>query len=178
MLNQKLSCDQHRQAPIRSILSVAMLLIAALPLTAQAPVAVRVPSQLATAKTVFLASGSAPTSGSNQSVIAQMVYSSVYTSLSAAGRYHLVSTPAEAELSMIISIQSYNSSVAFDSSTEYSFLRLEIYDVKTHTLLWALNEPIDIDFPNKKGLQKKVGQSVAALMVDLNGLASGAIPGK
>jgi len=171
-----LNTDSHRRAPIKSILTVAMLLIAALPLTAQAPAAVPVPSQFATANTVFLASGSAPGRGENEPIIAQMVYRSVYKSMSATGRYKLVSTPADAEISMVISTQSRISSLLNGTPIYAIFLYLEIYDIKTHTLIWVLDEPVE-GASREKTFQKNVDQSVAALMVDLNALADGKIPG-
>jgi len=176
MPNQMLNNNQLRQAPISIFLSIAVLMLAALPLCAQVPAAVPVPSQFATAHTAFLASGSAPGSGRNERFIAQVVYSSVYKSLSTAGHYHLVSAPADAELSMVVSTQSHVSDVMGGDSPFEALLRLEIYDVKTHTLLWALDEQINSMF-REKTFQKNVDQSVAALMVDLNALASGSVPG-
>jgi len=170
-----LNTDLHRPAPIKSILAIAILLLAALPLSAQTPAAIPVPAQFTTAHTVFLASGSAPGSGRDEPVIAQMAYSSVYKSLSTSGRYQLVSTPADAELSMVVSTQSRISDVSRGTSTDTFFLRFEIYDVKTHTLLWALGEPINGTF-RVKTFQKNVDLSVVLLMVDLKSLASGKIP--
>jgi hypothetical protein len=77
---------------------------------------------------------------------------------------------------MIVSTQSHVSSVSGGDSFNAFFLRLEIYDVKTHTLLWALDESVNGAF-REKTFQKNVDQSVAALMVDLNALANGTIPG-
>ena len=158
-----------------STLAIAILLLATLPLFAQTP-ATPVPSQFATAHTAFLASGSAPGAGGRERLIAQMVYTSAYNSLSTAGRYHLVSMPADAELSMVISAESRIFDVSSGSSSDSIFLRLEIYDIKTHTLLWALDESVNGAF-REKTFQKNVDQSVAALMDDLNALANGTIPG-
>lgn len=144
-------------------------------LHAQSADAVTVPSQFATAHTAFLASGSAPGVGGRETLIAQMVYSSLFKSLSSAGQYHLVRTPADAEFSMIISANAQVSTVLNGSSIDAAYLRLEVYDVKTHTLLWALDEPIQGAF-REKTFQKNVDESVALLTNDLKQLASGDVP--
>lgn len=159
------------------VLVAALLVQTALPLSAQPTSAVPVPAQFATAHTVFLASGAAPGTGGKEVLIAQMVYSTFYRSLSAAGRYRLVSAPADAELSMAISTQDAISGVMQGDSVDELFLRLEIFDVKTHTLLWVLDEPLNGAF-REDTFQKNVDKSVAALMSDLNSLASGAVPDK
>ena len=156
----------HHGHVAMGILIVALLFQAAPPLSAQSANAVPVPSQFATARTVFLASGSAPGSGTHEVLIARMVYSSFYRSLSTAGRYHLVSAPADADLSMVISADSLNE----------PSLQLDIYDIKTHTLLWTLDEPLLGAF-REKTFQKNIDKTVAALMNDLKSLASGEVPG-
>jgi hypothetical protein len=152
------------------------MLISSMSLLAQSPGTVPVPSQLATAHTAFLASGSAPGAGRYEPLIAQMVYTSFYKSLSAAGQYHLVGGPADAELSMVISSQSHVSAVTNGSSFDANFIRLEIYDIKTHTLLWAIDEPLEGAY-REKTFQKNVDKSIAALISDLKTLAGGALPG-
>lgn len=157
---------------LRAALITSTMLLVTSAAIAQTPAPV--PTQLATVRTIFLASGAAP-GGGHETAIAQIVYSSTYHALSAAGRYHLAGTPAEAELSMIVSTQS-SSNVFNGDSIGGPFIRLEIYDIKTHTLLWALDEPVNGAF-REKTFQKNVGESIAKLMDDLKTLASGTIPG-
>ena len=152
------------------------LFMACIKLDAQSADAVPVPSQFATAQTAFLASASAPGVGGRETLIAQIIYSSLYKSLSSGGQYRLVSAPADSELSMIISAHAHVSSVVNGSSFDATYLRLEVYDVKTHTLLWALDEPIQGAF-RQKTFQKNVDKSIASLNNDLKQLASGAVPG-
>ncbi|MGH9617016.1 MAG: hypothetical protein ACRD28_09775, partial [Acidobacteriaceae bacterium] len=174
--HSKSYCKHSAHAAL-CVLVAALFLQAALPLSAQSANAVPVPAQFATAHTVFLASGAAPGAGGKEVLIAQMVYSSFYKSLSAAGRYRLVSTPDDAELSMVISTQTAMSDVMKGDSVDESYLRLEIFDVRTHSLLWTIDEPLNGAF-REKTFQKNVDKSVAAIMSDLNSLASGAVPGK
>ena len=143
-------------------IATAILLLAALRLSAQTPTAIPVPSQFATAHTIFLASASAP-GYSDEKATAAAIYTSVYQSLAVSGRYRLVTAPADADLSMVLTIRK-------------SVLSLEIYNVKTHTLLWVLDEPLRVATLEKTFV--KNAQASALLFVDdLNTLASGKLPG-
>ncbi len=139
---------------LRTAFVAFTLLVAPLLVRAQSPVPV--PSQFATAKTVFLASASAP-GFSNEKNTSAAIYNTVYRSLAAAGRYRLVPTPAEADLSMVLTIKE-------------QILSLDIYDVKTHTLLWVIDEPIFL--PTIKNLQA----SALLFAADLNTLANNKLP--
>ena len=152
--------------------AIASLFCAATALSGQTPV----PSQLATAHTVFLASAGAPGSGGNEKQIAEMVYTTFYNALSAAHRYQLVDAPAAADLSMTISAQSHISDVSNGSSSDSAYLHLAIYDVKTHTLIWAIDEDIQGAF-REKTFQHNVDTTVTVLIDDLNTLANGKLPG-
>ena len=135
-----------------------------------------VPSQFATAHTVFFASGGAPGSGGHEKQIAEIVYTTFYKALSAVGRYQLVENPSSADLAMNISAQSRISDVTNGSSTDSAYLRLEIYDVKTHMLIWTINEDVQGAF-REKTFQRNVDTAVTALIDDLNTLANGNLPG-
>ena len=139
-----------------TVISFALLL-SSMRLFAQSPNAIPVPSQFATAHTVFLASASAP-GFPNEKATAGAIYATVYQSLAASGRYRPVSSPADADLSMVLTVRE-------------SVLGLEIYDVKTHTLLWVLDEPIWL--PTVKNMQA----SALLFIDDLNTLASNKLPG-
>ena len=138
----------------RNALIASVLLIAPFRVKAQAPAPV--PSQFATAKTVFLASAAAP-GLSNEKNTSASIYTVVYQSLASAGRYRLVLSPAEADLSMTLTVKE-------------QILSLEIYDVKTHTLLWVIDEPIFL--PTLKNMQA----SALLFAGDLNTLANSKLP--
>ena len=135
-----------------------------------------VPSQFATAHTVFLASAGAPGSGAHEKQIAEIVYTTFYKALSSTGHYQLVENPSNADLAMNISTQSRISDVTNGSSADSAYLRLEIYDVKTHMLLWTINEDVQGAF-REKTFEHNVDATIAALMDDLNTLANGNLPG-
>lgn len=157
---------------MKKIAIAVSLFCAALAVSAQT----LVPSQFATAHTVFLASAGAPGSGGHEKEIANIVYTSLYKALSATGRYQLAASPSNAELAMNISTQNRISDVTNGSSTDSAFLRLEIYDVKTHLLIWTIDEDIQVAF-REKTFQHNVDATVAAIIDDLNTLANGNLPG-
>jgi hypothetical protein len=159
-----------------TLIALVVLLISSISLHAQAPVAIAVPSQFATARTAFLGSGPTPAAGLRQTAVAQVVYSTFYRSLSAVGQYRLVSAPADAELSMVLSTDSFMPNSVSGGFTSEPYLRLETYDTKTHSLLWTLDEPLN-GYLAAKTLQQNVDQTVAALINDLKTLASGSVPG-
>jgi hypothetical protein len=140
------------------------LLTSSMSHSAQSSGTAPVPSQLA--QTALLAS-----SGGHEPLIAQMVCSSVYKCFSTIGKCHIVATPADAKLS-----QSHISAVTGGSSIDSFFLHLDIYDTKTHSLLWALEEPIDGAFRGKT-LDKNVNEAVPSVDNDLKLLGNGAVLG-
>jgi hypothetical protein len=154
----------------------ASLLLVATALCAQTPPAVPVPSQISTAHTAFLASGGAPGAGRNENLMTGLTYTGVYQALAKSGHYQLTAAPAEAEISMTIAIRDQVTSVSQGTSYDAFFLRLEISDTKTHTLLWAIDEPIQGAF-REKTFQKNLDASITLLITDLNLLAAGNIPG-
>lgn len=124
------------------------------------------PSQLAGKHTVFIASAGAPGFGRYERIGAKIVYDRLYAAVSKIDRYQLCSAPAQAEIAMEITLQ---------TSVDALFLRLSIYDVKTHTLLWAIDEPIGGAF-RIPTFERNADASIALLMDDLNNLASGKQP--
>lgn len=136
------------------------LLVPSLNLPAQAPSA-PIPSQLTNPQTVFLASGGAPGS-SNEKATAAALYTTLYQSLAASGRYHLVATPAEAGLSMVLTLRRVQG--------QQNVISLDIYDVKTHMLLWTIDEPVFLD--KMEDLQA----STLLFINDLNALANNEFP--
>jgi hypothetical protein len=159
---------------LRTALITSTLLVT--PLFVRAQTGVPVPSQLSTAHTAFLASGAASAGGARQSLIAQMIYTSTYKALVADGQYRLAAAPSQAELSMIVSTDMAYSDVTNGSSIAFPFLRLDIYDTATHSLLWTLEEPVRGAW-REKSFQKNIDDAVALLVSDLKTLAAGSIPG-
>jgi hypothetical protein len=137
------------------------------PLFAQAshPIA-PLPSQLRAAHTLFLANA-----GSTENVDSANAYYGVYLALAANNRYHLTETPAEAELSLEVSLDNQMSSVSNGNSYTHTVLRLVIRDTKTHSLIWTLFEPVVGEGSNQKTLDKNLDAAVSRIVDDLNSLA-------
>lgn len=142
---------------------------------AQSP-SVAVPSQFASARTLFLGSGGAAILDNQDKEGTAMLYPSAYNALSSAGRYRLTSTPAEAEIYAVISIEGGQSSVSHGTSSQQRiFIRLAVFDTKTHALLWNIDEPLSGAI-RKATFQKNIDESVAQIVIDLNSLAAGKLP--
>ena len=143
---------------------------------AQTPTPAPVPSNFATAKTAFLASAGAPDLAFKEKEGISILYSSMYRALLAANIYSLQTNPASADLSMAIFIGKTDTDVTGGNSSASPFIRLAVYDTKTQSLLWNIDEPISGAF-REKTFEKNVDTATAHIVVDLKQLASGNIPG-
>jgi hypothetical protein len=161
MHKQRLNTDSHRQPPIRSIIAFAIILLAALPLAAQAPVA-PLPAQLTSAKTVFLANAGSSAGSADYNQLAIIAYNSSYQALVAENNYHLTLTPTDADLIFEIS-------VIGDGRLFTGRTRLVVRDVKSQSLLWTISEDIKAS-SREKEFQKNAAISAAKLVSDLNTL--------
>lgn len=86
-------------------------------------------------------------------------YNEVYAALKSWGKYELVGTPAEADLTFEIHLGGDGN------------LHLAIVDPKTHTVLWAFNE--FVEFAALKGNRdKNFERALQNIVSDLKGLAA------
>ena len=80
-------------------------------------------------------------------------YSQFYAALKATGKYELVSDPSAADLVLELQLTAPNGpskgSKVNGASDPVPMFRLVIYDRKTHYVLWALTDSIDIAFRQK-----------------------------
>ena len=136
---------------------------------------VPVPAEFASAHTLFLSCGGAPLLASREKEGVTMLYTSAYHALSSAGHYRLTSTPADSDITAVISLEDRLSGVSYGSSAEADFIQLAVYDTKTHALLWNIDEPVDGAI-RKASFQKNIDASVAKIVADLNSLAAGKLP--
>ena len=129
-----------RKSLFGSFLPVAVIIMSSLStccLSAQA-VNSPVPTELSSARTLFIANlgeDEFPYPG-DAAGVPQGVYQRVYTAVSGWGRYHLTSSPAEADL--ILEIRSYFVGTEH-TSLPFAARRLDyaIVDRTTHVTLWA-----------------------------------------
>ena len=143
---------------ILPFLGVAILVLAALPLCAQTPSNAPIPAQLTTAKTVFVANA-----GSRNDQLALVAYDNLYQALVSGNRYHLATTPAEADLVLEVSV------IQTDALTGYT--KLVIRDAKSQTLLWTTYNGIAAA-GREKTFEKNIANSAVQLVTNLNSLVT------
>jgi hypothetical protein len=145
-----------------SMIAIAILLLAALPLCAQTPPDAPIPAQFATAKTVFLANAGSSAGSSDYNQLAIIAYNSSYQALVAENHYHLTSTPTDADLIFEVS-------VIGDGRLFTGRTRFVVRDAKSQSLLWTINEDIKAA-SREKDFEKNAAISAAKLVSDLNTL--------
>jgi len=128
-----------------------------------------VPTQLGTAKTVFIANAGGPLNYLNEEA-----YIDFYQALSAAKLFQIVALPANAELTMELSVTSHLSRTTLGTIPDAPFLQLAIRDVKTQSLLWSLTEPIGADTLATTS-RKDIATAASDLVTDFKTLRSGTI---
>jgi len=118
------------------------------------------PSQIFDAKKIFISNASPATSKSFGGP--DRTYDVFYANMKSWGQYELVSAPADADLIAEIGY------VAEPRSDE---MRLAIVDPKTHVVLWAFAEYIQV-VARKATVIKNIDTTVAALVTDLKHLVT------
>jgi hypothetical protein len=156
-------------------LGLAMILLTASTLFAQAPVA-PIPSQILTAKKVFISNAGGASDTKMWSGGPAQPYNELYAALKSWGRYELVATPADADLILQISFTDTLTDVGgSQASGPVSFttaqLNLDFLDLKTHVILWTLNEKTSTGHL-EKGRDQALEKSINALVDDLKVLTA------
>jgi hypothetical protein len=133
-----------------------------------------VPSELSTAKTVFLADA-----GEEANNLSERAYTQVYNGLSQWGHYQLASSPSSADLNFELHYLAPLATPDLINGTNfpsYSFrLRLDIFDRSTHTELWSVTEFIDTS-KHKGNFDPSFNDAVTLLLGDIKALSSGQLP--
>jgi hypothetical protein len=138
--------------------ALGVALLSAMTAVAQQPTytqAEPIPPALTSAKTIFISNAGAdsglfpePFTGD-----ASRAYTQFYASLKASGKYELVSDPSEADLVLELQLTAPNGPSSGNkvngASNPVPMFRLVIYDRKSHYVLWALTESIDIAYRQK-----------------------------
>ena len=160
-----------------AVLSTASTLLAQQPTSNQTGL---IPPAIPAAKTIFISNAGAdsglfpePFSGDPS-----RAYTELYTSLKASGKFGLVSDPSEADLVLEIQLTAPNGpskgSKVNGASDPVPMLRLVVYDRKTHYVLWAFTESIEIAF-RQKTHDRNFDDALAALVSDFERI-SGKLP--
>jgi hypothetical protein len=136
-----------------SALAAFALLTAIYASAQQAPAPV--PPAITSASKIFLSNAGAdsglfpsPFSGD-----VNRAYNQLYAGLKASGKYQLVDDPSDADLVLEMQLTApngpSNGSKVNGSSNPVPMFRLVVYDRKTHYVLWAFTQSIDIAFLQK-----------------------------
>jgi hypothetical protein len=100
-------------------------------------------------------------------------YNQLYAGLKANSQYQLVSDPSEADLVLELQLTApngpSNGSKVNGSSDPVPMFRLVVYDRKTHYILWAFTQSIDIAFKQKTH-DRNFDDAVTALLLEFESL--------
>jgi hypothetical protein len=145
-------------------ISLAMALLAVPGLEAQhvdeAPAPL--PSQIITAKQVFISNAGGEIPSYRWSGGSTRTYNQFYAAIKSWGRYELVAAPADADLVLEISFANPSEREEKTFSDDPQF-RLVLLDPKTHILLWTLTTRV----PEKRGFQKSRDRDFDEALVSL-----------
>ncbi len=148
-------------------LGLAMISSAFLMAQSEAVPAAPIPSQILTAKKVFI---------SNAGVGTDRNYNEFYAAIKSWGRYELVAAPAGADLVMEINFSSQITGVSgskesgCDSSSASQF-KLVLLDPKTRIVLWTLTENIK-PYARQKTGEINMDDALNRLVADLKALTA------
>lgn len=140
-----------------------------------------VPPAILNAKTIFVSNAGAdsglfphPFSGDPD-----RPYNEFYAAMQSWGRFACVPDPSQADLVIELRLNAPNGPSSPNkqngASDPLPMFRLVVYDRKTHYVLWALTESVDIAFLQKTH-DNNFDQALMALVQDLKRLTSGPQP--
>lgn len=158
-------------AALLSVLS-ATFAIAQQPATAAAA---PIPPAIQTAKKIFVSNAGAdsglfpsPFSGDPN-----RGYNQLYAGLKAFGQYELVNNPAQADLVLELQLTApygpTNANKQNGASDPLPMFRLVIYDGKSHYVLWAITESIQVAVLQKTH-DRNFDEALSAILVDFESL--------
>ena len=157
---------------VAASLGIALMVTAVPALQAEAPVA-PLPSQIATAKKVFISNAGGLFDLNMVSGDRRRDYNQFYAAIQGWGRYDLVASPGEADLVLQISIVYIPRQIGTDVVPFPSF-RLALLDPKTNIALWVMDEFL-VDKPGlsmirEKNRDKAFDDAISKLVGDLKAL--------
>ncbi len=142
-------------------LGFAMLLVTVPALLAQT-VAAPLPSQIVTAKKIFISNTGGGFDSSAWSGGPDRIYNEFYAAMKSWGRYELVSAPGDADLVLDVNV--------IRDSVVWQF-KLEILDPKTRIVLWTQYDPIKVTV-SQKTRDKNFDDTINKLVTDLKTLTA------
>jgi hypothetical protein len=130
-----------------------------------------VPTQIASAKTVFISFGGADASlfPGFYSGAPDRVYSEFYSAMKAWGQYDLVLQPADADLVMQIRLIDLPADGAGGHPPVF---QVTLLDPKTHVVLWVTDDYLKQAFALKKHRDRLFNESMSGVIDHLKALAA------
>lgn len=161
-------------------LFAALLILVAPAFAPQQPTpAAPIPAPILSAQKVFLANGGADLGSANAFKKAGQTnepYNSTYAALRAWGHWQLVSTPASADLVLVVRfsapVNMYSKGIPLSYTPQ---MELTILDGKTRFLLWTLTEPVQGAF-RKSTWKKNFAEGITGLITQLKSVTTPATP--
>ena len=140
------------------------------PLAAQNAPVTTIPSQITTAKTVFLANA-----GDEDNGLSEQAYASLYQSLQQVTHYQWVPTSAAADLVLELHYMA-PPNIVTDGSSNYSFrFRLIVIDRGSHATLWSVTEFLDTN-GGKIPFEQAFQTAIERIAGDVKSLSAGQLP--
>jgi hypothetical protein len=165
----------------RTILSFTpVMLLSAISLAqkpASAAPAAPIPAQILTAKKIFIANAGAIEMDEDAPHFSggpDRAYDEIYSALTNWGRYQIVSSPADADLLLEISLDS----IVVDPKGPYipQFrLKIKIRDSRTNALLWSLNTRVEFGM-GQAASDRNFDQAIDRLTTELKMLVAQPVP--
>jgi hypothetical protein len=155
--------------PLNMVSSTAALAQQATPISVAAPV----PPAILSATRVFISNAGADAGlfPSPFSDTPDRGYNEFYAALKTQGSYQLVNDPSEANLVLELHLAApygpSNADKQKGASDPLPSFRLVVYDAKTHFVLWAFTEPIELAYLQKSH-DRNFDNAVASIVKDFN----------
>jgi hypothetical protein len=152
-----------------------LILLSLVPALTAQTLAAPLPSQILTAKKVFVANAGGLLDLNIVSGDPRRAYNQFYAAMQTWDHYSLVGSPAEADLVAQISIIYIPRQIGADTTPFPSF-RVALLDPKSNVTLWVLDEYL-VDKPNlglifKKNRDKVFDEAIEKLVSDLKALTA------
>jgi hypothetical protein len=168
------------------LLSVNMVFSSPIPAQQATPISVAapVPPALRAARRIFISNAGADAGlfPSPFSDTPDRGYNEFYAALKNQGSYQLVNYPSEADLVLELRLTApygpSNADKQKGASDPLPMFRLVVYDAKTHFVLWALTEPIELAYLQKSH-DRNFDNAIASIVNDftvLTGKSNASVP--
>jgi hypothetical protein len=128
------------------------------------------PSQILTAKKVFISNASGEWDSGRWSGGPARTYNEFYAAMKNWGHYDFASTPSDSDL--VLQISFANPINGLHNSSNVSQIKLLLLDPKTHIVLWTLAVDAPLTLGLQKGRDRSFSDAIGKLVGDLKTLTT------